>query len=76
MSDRRSSGRTGDIIAYDVYEKTINIVGLCGTPLSPEEVQKGLEERKKTQPLVKKPYKGVLKRYTDHAESAMKGAGY
>ncbi len=52
---------TGDIIAYDVYEKTINIVGLCGTPLSPEEVQKGLEERKKTQPLVKKPYKGVLK---------------
>ncbi len=67
---------TGDIIAYDVYEKTINIVGLCGTPLSPKEVQKGLEERKKTQPLVKKPYKGVLKRYTDHAESAMKGAGY
>lgn len=67
---------TGDIIAYDVYEKTINIVGLCGTPLSPEEVQKGLEERKKTQPLVKKSYKGVLKRYTDHAESAMKGAGY
>ena len=67
---------TGDIIAYDVYEKTINIVGLCGTPLSPEEVQKGLEERKKTQPLVKKPYKGVLKRYTAHAESAMKGAGY
>ena len=67
---------TGDIIAYDVYEKTINIVGLRGTPLSPEEVQKGLEERKKTQPLVKKPYKGVLKRYTDHAESAMKGAGY
>ena len=67
---------TGDIIAYDVYEKTINIVGLCGTPLSPEEVQKGLEERKKTQPLVKKPYKGVLTRYTDHAESAMKGAGY
>ena len=67
---------TGDIIAYDVYEKTINIVGLCGTPLSPEEVQKGLEERKKTQLLVKKPYKGVLKRYTDHAESAMKGAGY
>lgn len=67
---------TGDIIAYDVYEKTINIVGLCGTPLSPEEVQKGLEERTKTQPLVKKPYKGVLKRYTDHAESAMKGAGY
>lgn len=38
---------TGDIIAYDVYEKTINIVGLCGTPLSPEEVQKGLEERKR-----------------------------
>ena len=67
---------TGDIIAYDVYEKTINIVGLCGTPLSPEEVQKGLEERKKTQPLVKKPYKGVLKRCSDHAESAMKGAGY
>ena len=67
---------SGDIIAYDVYEKTINIVGLCGKPLSPEEVQKGLEERKKTQPLVKKPYKGVLKRYTDHAESAMKGAGY
>lgn len=38
---------TGDIIAYDVYEKTINIVGLCGTPLSPRRFKKGLRNAKR-----------------------------
>lgn len=67
---------TGDILAYDVYKKTIAITGLNGEHLPPEEIERRMEERKKTHPVLKKKYKGVLKRYTDHALSAMQGAGY
>ena len=42
-----------------------------------QEIQKKLEERRKTWKLKKPPVrKGVLKRYTEHALSAMQGAGY
>ena len=67
---------TGDILAYDVYKKTIAITGLNGEHLPPEEIERRMQERKKTHPVLKKKYKGVLKRYTDHALSAMQGAGY
>jgi dihydroxy-acid dehydratase len=67
---------TGDIIEYDVYKKSINIVGLHGTYMSEDEIQRQLELRKTTHPVLKKEYKGVLKRYTQHAQSAMKGASY
>ena len=35
-----------------------------------------MEKRKLEKPLKKRAFTGVLKRYTEHAESAMKGAGY
>ena len=41
-----------------------------------DAVQAVLGERRKSWPLKKKSYKGVLKRYTQAAASAMKGAGY
>lgn len=41
-----------------------------------DAVQAILGERRNSRPLKKKSYKGVLKRYTQAAASAMKGAGY
>ena len=35
-----------------------------------------MAKRREEKPLKKKTYKGVLKRYTSMADSAMKGAGY
>ena len=67
---------TDDIIEYDVYKKSVNLVGLHGQLMTEEEIQAEMERRKKEHPVLKKTYKGVLKRYTDHAASAMKGAGY
>lgn len=68
--------RTGDILEYDVYQKTIRIAGLDGVLMNDEEVEEGLQRRKAAEPVLKKEYKGVLKRYTENAVSAMKGAGY
>lgn len=67
---------TGDILAYDVYKKTINITGLNGKHLTEEEIKLQMDKRRKEHPVLKKKYRGVLKRYTDHALSAMQGAGY
>ncbi len=67
---------TGDIISYDVTAKKLEIAGINGTLCTAEEVQKVLEERKANKPLKKRNFKGVLKRYTSMADSAMKGAGY
>lgn len=67
---------TGDLLAYDIEKKTIDIVGIAGERMEPGAVQKILCERKAGRPLKKKNYKGVLKRYTQTAASAMKGAGY
>ncbi|MGI6018286.1 MAG: dihydroxy-acid dehydratase [Marvinbryantia sp.] len=68
--------KTGDILAYDVYQKSVRITGLDGKLMEEEAIAAGLEQRKAEMPLLKKQYKGVLKRYTDQAVSAMKGAGY
>lgn len=68
--------KTGDILEYDVYQKLVRIAGLDGELLEEEAIAAGLEKRKQEMPLLKKKYKGVLKRYTDQAVSAMKGAGY
>ncbi len=68
--------RTGDIIAYDVEKRQLNVVGIDGKEMSLEEVEKVFEERKKDG--FKKPSgrKGMYRRYTEHALSAMEGAGY
>ena len=67
---------TGDILAYDVAAKTIQIVGIDGKELPAEEIDQIMAKRREEKPLKKKTYKGVLKRYTSMADSAMKGAGY
>lgn len=67
---------TGDILAYDVAAKTIQIVGIDGKELPAEEIDQIMVKRREEKPLKKKTYKGVLKRYTSMADSAMKGAGY
>lgn len=68
--------RTGDIIEYDVEKRCLNVVGIGGKDMSPEEVEAVFEERKKGG--YKKPSgrKGMYRRYTEHALSAMEGAGY
>ena len=66
------------------YEKTDNIPGciihcsiycIHGVPCSVEEASKVLAERAKAGILPREPRKGFYKLYTDHALSAMKGAG-
>lgn len=68
---------TGDIIEYDIEKRSLNVVGIDGKELGVEECTKVLEERRQTMPLRTPPVrKGVLKRYTEQALSAMKGAGF
>lgn len=67
----------GDIVEYDIEKRSLNVVGIQGKIVGAEEAAKVLEERKETIPLRTPPArKGVLKRYTESALSAMKGAGY
>ena len=67
---------TGDILVYSVKNRTLDVVGIQGKELPAEEVEKVLEERKKKGYLPRPKRKGLLKRYTEHALSAMEGAGY
>lgn len=68
---------TGDLIAYDIETRSLNVVGIDGKTVSPEEVAKTLAERAKTEPVIPRPpRKGLFGRYTAHALSAMQGAGY
>lgn len=66
----------GDIISYDVDARTIAITGLCGRACPPEEVAAALAERAKKGIQFSPKRKGFYKRYTEHALSAMKGAGF
>lgn len=68
--------REGDVIQYDVENRSLDVVGIEGKECSPQEVLAAFKEREKEG--VKKPSgrKGMYKRYTDHALSAMEGAGY
>ena len=67
----------GDIVEYDIEKRSLNVVGIQGELVGAEKAAEVLQERKKTMPLRTPPVrKGVLKRYTESALSAMKGAGY
>lgn len=66
----------GDIISYDVNERTIAITGISGRACSPDEVAAALSERAKKSIKFSNNRKGFYKRYTEHALSAMKGAGF
>ena len=68
---------TGDIIAYDIPNRTLDLVGIDGTECGAEQAAKILQQRSKTEDLVPRPpRKGLYQRYTSLALSAMEGAGY
>lgn len=68
--------KTGDILSYDVSKRTLDMVGADGQMLDAETCARILEERRATMPMKEMPVrKGVLRRYTQNALSAMKGAG-
>ncbi len=68
--------REGDILAYSVEERRLDCVGIEGKEITPEEVALVFAERAKEGILSRPPRKGILKRYTALALSAMEGAGY
>lgn len=68
--------KTGDIIEYNIPERTVNVVGINGVDMSLEDVKRVFDERSKEGIIPRPPRKGLYKRYTTSALSAMKGAGY
>lgn len=64
-----------DLIEIDVMERKLNIVGVKGERKSMEEIDEILKERRaKWTPRKPKYEKGVLRLFSQHAASPMKGA--
>ena len=64
----------GDLIEIDVPARKLNIIGVKGQRRSMEEIDEILEERRKNwQPREPKYKKGVLRLFSPHAVSPMKG---
>ena len=65
----------GDLIEIDVMDRRLNIIGIRGERKTPEEIDAVLAERKKNWvPKERKYKKGVLRLFSEHAASPMKGA--
>ena len=65
----------GDLIEIDVMERKLNIIGIAGERKSMEEIDQILAERRKNwKPVEAKYKKGVLRLFSQHAASPMKGA--
>ncbi|WP_044914464.1 dihydroxy-acid dehydratase [Butyrivibrio sp. WCE2006] len=65
----------GDLIELDVFERKLNIIGVKGERKTEKEIEDILIERKKNwKPKDMKYKKGVLKLFSEHAVSPMKGA--
>lgn len=65
----------GDLIEIDIMERKLNIIGIHGEEKSPEEINQILAERKKHWHPRESHYKrGVLRLFSEHAVSPMKGA--
>ncbi len=65
----------GDLIEIDVEERKLAIVGIAGERKSEEEIDAVLKERRKNwKPREPKYKKGVLRLFSEHAASPMKGA--
>lgn len=65
----------GDLIEIDVMGRKLNIIGVAGERKTPEEIDEILEERRKDwKPREMKYKKGVLRMFSQHATSPMKGA--
>ena len=65
----------GDLIEIDVEERKLNIIGIAGERKSMEEIDAILKERRRNwKPREPKYKKGVLRLFSLHAASPMKGA--
>lgn len=65
----------GDLIEIDVKERKLNIMGIAGERKSMEEIDAILKERRRNwKPREPKYKKGVLRLFSLHAASPMKGA--
>lgn len=65
----------GDLIEIDVKERKLNIIGIAGERKSMEEIDQILAQRRKNwKPREMKYKKGVLRLFSQHAASPMKGA--
>ena len=65
----------GDLIEIDVEARKLNIIGIAGERKSMEEVEQVLAMRRKNwKPREPKYTKGVLRLFSEHAASPMKGA--
>lgn len=65
----------GDLIEIDVKERKLNIIGIAGERKSMEEIDAILKERRQNwKPREPKYKKGVLRLFSPHAASPMKGA--
>lgn len=67
---------TGDILKYSVQNRSLDVVGIRGKELPREEIEAILKKRSESGILPRPKRKGLFGRYTSHAISAMKGAGY
>ncbi len=64
-----------DLIEIDLPKRVLAIVGVKGERRSPEEIDAILAERRKRwQPKARKYQRGVLRLFSEHAASPMKGA--
>lgn len=66
----------GDILEYSVKNRRLDIVGIGGEEKSKEEIEAVLAKRAQAGIVPRPKRKGLFKRYTEHALSAMEGAGY
>ena len=65
----------GDLIYINVFERRLEIVGIKGEKRSPKEVEAVLAERREKWKCRERKYKsGVLRLFSEHAASPMKGA--
>ena len=66
-----------DLIELDIVNRRLNVIGIAGKACDSAEIEKVFAERKeKWMPKIIENRKGIYKRYTENAISAMKGAGY
>ena len=67
----------GDLIEFDVENRSLNIVGLEGKPCTPEEAATEIERRRAAEGIIPRPpRRGIFKRFTESALSAMQGGGF
>lgn len=66
----------GDLLEYSVKNRRLDIVGIGGEEKSKEEIEAVLAKRAQAGIVPRPKRKGLFKRYTEHALSAMEGAGY